>query len=233
MQEIFDKYVETSFEGDGQAIPKFKQFEFNYKKLFPTDVNERVLDIGVGRGEMITCMKDWGYANYLGIDISKSTVEYCKKLNLNVEFAEDTGAWLRAHENSFSLITLLDVLEHIPKQQVIPFLKDLKTALKPGGVLIIQVPNLQAPDGQLHRYNDFTHESGFIENSLKQVLLAAGFKTFYFKGFEIFVHGSFIEQIAKVARAIYWFITKTLRKLNTNLSPDILNPVFFAVVRKD
>lgn len=232
MNEIFDNYVETSFEGAGQAIPKFKQFEYNYKFLFPLDTQERVLDIGIGRGEMISCMKEWGYVNYLGIDISKSTVEYCKALHLNVELVSDTRAWLSEHKDSYAVITLLDVLEHVPKSEVIPFLKDLKSALKPGGTLIIQVPNLQAPDGQLHRYNDFTHESGFVENSMKQVLLAAGFRTFYFKGFEILVHGSFIEKIAGVFRRLYWLHVKIFRKLNTNLCPNILNPVFFAVVKK-
>lgn len=232
MKEILDQYIETSFDGFEQAKPKFKQFEYNYKSLFPADKSDAILDIGVGRGEMLSCMKEWGYANYLGIDISKSTVEFCTSLGLNAQLVEDTGAWLRAHENTFSTITLLDVLEHIPKQEVIHFLKDLKTALKPGGTLIIQVPNLQAPDGQLHRYNDFTHESGFIENSMKQVLLAAGFKQFYFKGFEVFVHRNIIEVVAKIVRAVYWVLVKVLRKLNTNLSPAILNPVFFTVVKK-
>ncbi len=232
MNEIFDNYVETSFEGEGQATPKFKQFEYNYRKLFPADTTEQVLDIGIGRGEMISCMNNWGYSNYLGVDISKSTVEYCKNLGLNVELIADTRTWLQQHEQSFSLITLLDVLEHVPKHEVVSFLKDVKTALKPGGVLIIQVPNLQAPDSQLHRYNDFTHESGFVENSMKQVLLAAGFKDFYFRGFEIFVHASLVERVARIGRYIYWQITKILRKLNTNLSPNILNPVFFAVVKK-
>jgi ATP-dependent DNA helicase RecG len=35
MKEIFDNYVETSFDGLEQAEFKFNQFEFNYKKFFP------------------------------------------------------------------------------------------------------------------------------------------------------------------------------------------------------
>jgi len=232
MEEIIDNYVETSFDGMEQATPKFKQFDENYKQYFPKNTDAKVLDVGIGRGEMLSSMKRWGYTNYLGVDISKSTVAYCKKLELNAEHVEDSAAWLREHANQFEVITLLDVLEHIPRPQVISFLKDLKTALAPGGRLIIQVPNLQAPDGQLHRYNDFTHESGFIENSLQQVLLAAEFTDFEFHGFEVLVRGRLIDYVAKFFRAIYWFKTRIVRKLNTNLSPKILNPVFYAVVKK-
>ena len=39
-----------------------------------------MLDIGVGLGEMLSCMKNWGH-NYHGIDISPSTIEFCKKYN--------------------------------------------------------------------------------------------------------------------------------------------------------
>ncbi|MDD2487241.1 MAG: methyltransferase domain-containing protein [Candidatus Gracilibacteria bacterium] len=77
----------------------------------------------------------------------------------------------RKNKNQFDIITLLDVLEHVPKNETISFLRELKGSLKTNGTLIIQIPNLQAPDGQLHRYNDFTNEFGYIEHSLQEVLI--------------------------------------------------------------
>ncbi len=35
MQEIFDSYVENSFDGNKQAEFKFEQFNLNYRKYFP------------------------------------------------------------------------------------------------------------------------------------------------------------------------------------------------------
>jgi len=184
MKEIFDNYMENAFGERKQAEFKFKQFEYNYKKFFPQSKEVPVLDIGIGRGEMLSCMQRWGYENYMGIDISPSIVEFCKTLGLNCIEISNTTAWLNKNKNRFGLITILDVLEHVPKDEVISLLNSIREALQSGGILIIQVPNLQAPDGQLHRYNDFTHEIGFIEHSLSQVLLTAGFKTFDFYGFE-------------------------------------------------
>ena len=100
------------------------------------------------------------------------------------------------------------------------------------GKLIIHVPNLQAPDGQLHRYNDFTHEVGFIEHSLGQVLLAAGFTKFQFFGFEQILRNSIKKNIIYYMRVVLWFWVKVHRRINQNLNPQILNPVFFAVVEK-
>jgi 2-polyprenyl-3-methyl-5-hydroxy-6-metoxy-1,4-benzoquinol methylase len=230
VKEIFESYIENAFGERKQAEFKFRQFEYNYRRFFPQTKEVPVLDIGIGRGEMLSCMQCWGYENYLGIDISPSTVEFCKTLGLNCTEVSDTTGWLNKNKNRFGLITMLDVLEHIPKGEVISLLRSVKEALRSEGILIIQVPNLQAPDGQLHRYNDFTHETGFIEHSLRQVLLAAGFETINFYGFETLLG---IDRIIKPLRIVYWAYVRFIRRLNCNLNPKILHPVFYAVVKKN
>ena len=233
MKEIFDTYVDNSFGEYTQADFKFKQFEVNYKKYFPENINSRLLDIGVGRGEMLSCMKSWGYQNYYGIDISPSTIDFCKSIDLNCELVEDTAGWLLAKKEKYDLITLLDVIEHIPRAEIFRFLKAVKGALKTNGVLIIQTPNLQAPDGQLHRYNDFTHEFGYIEHSLAQVLLASGFKKFNFIGFEEIVKNNFSNKKRRFYRKLFWKYVRFTRKINHNINPEILHPVFAAIVVKE
>lgn len=234
MKEIFENYVEHSLGGNQQAIFKFRQFEYNYRKYFPgSDRDVCLLDVGIGRGEMLACMRDWGYKNYLGVDISPSTVDFCKSIGLNCELVSDSTVYLESHSSTFDVITLLDVLEHIPKTEIIRFLAALKSALKPGGVLIIQVPNLQAPDGHLHRYNDITHEIGFIEHSFAQVLLAAGFQKFKFIGFEEFVFRTPVERLRKLFRWMHWSVVRFLRGVDGNINPKILHPVFSAVVYKE
>ncbi|MDA8157302.1 MAG: class I SAM-dependent methyltransferase [Actinomycetota bacterium] len=230
MKEIFDDYIDNAFEGEyKQADFKFGQFEKNYKALFPFDKKAFLLDIGIGRGEMLSCMKNWGYENYLGIDISPSTVNFCRGLGLNCILVENTVEWLADNQQKFDLITLLDVLEHIKKNETIGFLQAVRAALKLGGTVIIQVPNLQSPDGQLHRYNDFTHEFGYIEHSLGQVLKTAGFNQFEFRGFEEIVSGGFFY---KILRKLYWNFVRFSRSITGNINPAILNPVFFTIVKK-
>lgn len=232
MKEIFDNYIRDSFRSYEQATFKFDQFGFNYRKYFPPDKGSFLLDIGIGRGEMLSLMKRWGYENHLGIDISPDAVQYCQSLGLNCLLVEDSTQWLETNPGQFSLITLLDVLEHVPKGNSIPFLKALRCSLADDGNAIIQVPNLQAPDGQLHRYHDFTHEVGFVEDSLHQVLLAADFRNISFHGFETFIKGNVRDKALSGARSLYWATTRFLRRINGNLNPEILNPVFYAIAGK-
>jgi 2-polyprenyl-3-methyl-5-hydroxy-6-metoxy-1,4-benzoquinol methylase len=232
MKEIFDNYIENAFGEYKQAEFKIKQFEYNYKRFFPLNSSAKVLDIGIGRGEMLVCMKYWGYTEYLGADISPSTVNFCKSLGLNCVLVDDTIKWLSDKDSTFDVITLLDVLEHFQKEDVIIFLKNLYKSLKLGGKLIIQVPNLQAPDAQLHRYNDFTHNIGFVEHSLEQVLIAAGILNSKFYGFEEIISDNVKIKIQKIVRLLYWKYCRFIRGINTNLNPVILNPVFFVVVTK-
>ncbi len=232
MKEIWDNYVENVFGERKQAEFKYEQFEYNYRKFFPCSKEIKVLDIGVGRGEMLSCMKRWGYNKYLGIDISASTIEFCKGLGLNCILVNDTAAWLDKNKCKYDIVTLLDVLEHIHKDETIHILTTIKESLNDNGNLIIQVPNLQTPDGYLHRYNDFTHEVGFTENSLRHVLMTAGFTNIKFYGFETIISNTFNNKIKKVLRNIYWKWIKFARKVNCNLNPQILQPVLFAVVKK-
>jgi len=228
MQEIFDKYIDNSFDSQYQADFKFHQFELNYKKFFYKNVPLKVLDIGVGRGEMLSSMKNWGH-NYHGIDISPSTVEFCKKLDLSCELTDDTELWLKKNQNQFEIITCLDVLEHIPKKRLIHFLEAIRNSLSNDGFAIFQVPNLQSPFGYLHHFNDITHISGFVEHSLNQVLLSAGFNKVLYYGFEELYEKTPKIILKKILRYFYRKIIRLLRTINANPNPQILDPVFYAV----
>jgi 2-polyprenyl-3-methyl-5-hydroxy-6-metoxy-1,4-benzoquinol methylase len=230
MKEIFDDYVETSFDGREQATFKFAQFNNNYRTYFPVDKSKVVLDIGIGRGEMLSCMREWGHT-YQGVDISPSTVRFCQALGLNCLVAEDTESWLTENQGKFSLVTCLDVLEHVPRSQTIGFLKALRASLSADGKAIIQVPNLQSPFGYLHHFNDFTHVSGFVEHSLAQVLLASGFKEMRFYGYEEIYKTGAKQMVQKVIRWVYHKAIRFLRAVNSNPNPAILNPVLYVVAR--
>jgi 2-polyprenyl-3-methyl-5-hydroxy-6-metoxy-1,4-benzoquinol methylase len=230
MKEIFDNYVETSFDGYNQEAVKIKQFEINYLKFFPTNKNAQILDIGIGRGEMLSCMKGWGY-DYFGVDISPSTVRFCQSLNLKCEVTQDTAEWLFNKKGSFALITCLDVLEHVPRERTIDFLKAIRAGLSEGGHALIQVPNLQSPFGYLHHFNDFTHVNGFVEHSLTQVLLAAGFTEFKFYGFEEIYKTGFKQRIHKLVRYAYRRLIRFLRAVNVNPNPPILDPVLYVIAK--
>ena len=233
MNEVLDNYIDTSFDSDYlQCKPKFAIYEANYRCYFPADLQARILDIGIGRGEMLSSVKMWGYSNSQGIDISPQVINHCKKLELPCCLVTDTDGWLREHLNEFSLITMLDVLEHIPKRRLVATLAAARKSLVEDGILIIQVPNLQSPDGYLHRYNDITHEVGFLEHSLEQVLRSAGFRNYLLQGLEEILGNGLSPLGKRFLRFIYYSHVRFRRHITANLNPRILTPVFFAVAKK-
>ena len=143
---------------------------------------------------------------------------------------QSTEDWLNKNQKSFDLITCFDVVEHVPRENVIIFLESIRLALKDNGKAIIQVPNLQSPFGYLHHFNDFTHVSGFVEHSLRQVLLTAGFKQIEFYGFEEFTQNNFKYWVKKAIRSNFRRVVRFLRWANNNPNPKILDPVLYAVV---
>jgi 2-polyprenyl-3-methyl-5-hydroxy-6-metoxy-1,4-benzoquinol methylase len=233
MEEIFDQYVEVSFGKLEQDKKKLLQIGHNYGRYFSKYSKEaKVLDIGIGRGEMLTSFGKWGFPNHLGIDISSSTIAFCSKLGLNCLFVDNPAEWLDQRPGEYSVITLLDVLEHIPKNETIDLLKVLRRALTDDGVLIIQVPNMQANHSNLHMYQDFTHYAGFTEHSLNQVLHAAGYQSIEFHGMENQIGLPLLNYPRRLVRFVIWSFTRLSRKIQGTLNPRILHPVFYAVAGK-
>ncbi len=230
MKELFDNYIENSFDDPRQAEFKISHFEHNYRQYFPASP-ARVLDIGIGRGEMLSLMKKWEM-EYEGVDISPSTVNFCRSLGLNCELTENTAEWLRQHPGRYDVITALDVIEHLPGDSLMELLKAIRKSLAPGGKAIFQVPNLQSPSACLHHFNDITHVHGFVEHSLTQVLIAAGFSDFVFHGFEEIVDRRGKAMLHKILRRSYWLMVRLTRALNGGPNPRILHPVLYAVAGK-
>jgi len=232
MKEIYDRYLEHNFGTRDPHPLKPHWFAFNYRALLSADLDTPMLDVGPGLGEWMDCLKTWGYRCSVAIDLSPQVVEHCRARGHQVELVNDTASWLGAHEGMYGVITLLDVLEHVPREDTVALLRALRGALAPGGVLIVQVPNMQNPDGLLYRYGDFTHTAGFTEASLTEVFRAAGYSRWRFGGFEFLPWRGRKASMHRALRGLYYRWVRFRRTLDANLNPDILHPVMYAVVER-
>jgi 2-polyprenyl-3-methyl-5-hydroxy-6-metoxy-1,4-benzoquinol methylase len=180
-KKLFDEYFESSYKHGNiltnqQLEISSKYFERDYKSFMPEDKNAKILDFGCGTGDFLYHLKKKGYQNFFGIDISASQIEYCKKNITDQAQTMDGIDFLKDKKETFDLIVAHDVMEHIPKNEIIKFLTLIHQALKKGGQVVIRVPNMSNPFGLDARFNDFTHEIGFTSKSLYQVLWLAEFR---------------------------------------------------------
>lgn len=229
MQNVIEKYAEVSFDILDQSQIKIKEFEYNYGKYLREAKNCSVLDVGVGLGEMLECFHR-GNIDYLGIDISESTINFCKKYNCMQVC--DVSKWLAGNLKKYGLITCLDVLEHVPKDEINLFLRSLYDALEKDGILILQVPNLQSPFGFLHHFNDLTHVTGFVEHSLEQLFKANSISTYSFFPYEHIIGINLKSIVKKFLRGIFYRTIKLLRAIDCCPNPKIITPIIYAVIKK-
>jgi 2-polyprenyl-3-methyl-5-hydroxy-6-metoxy-1,4-benzoquinol methylase len=145
----------------------------------PDDKTSPALDIGCGMGFLIMALKSHGYKDVIGVDIDESQINACKSRELNAHLINDLEAYLAQHKGKFGLITMMDVLEHIPHNNQINVLKLIYTALTPNGKLILQVPNASSIVASRWQYNDFTHHLTYTEHSIRFALLNAGFNSVF------------------------------------------------------
>lgn len=138
-----------------------------------------ILDVGCGFGFVLGALDKLGYENTLGLEVSSQQAEAAIRAGHKVVVTDNSIEWMRSNPEKFDLIVLFDVLEHIPVPVQIDFLKGLHTALRPGGKVLIKVPNANAILNSRWRYIDYTHCSSFTEHSLYFVLRNAGFENIW------------------------------------------------------
>lgn len=155
----------------------FKAFLRTLGPWLPSETDSPILEIGCGEGSLLAFLKDRGYTNVSGFDLSPENVALCHKRGLT--FVRQHNA-LRLAEFSdateYEAIFCLDLIEHLAKEQAVPFLRQVLQRLRRDGCVVIQVPNMGSVLGLFHRYADLTHEYGLTERTAVTLLMAAGFR---------------------------------------------------------
>jgi len=131
----------------------------------------QILEIGCGKGYILKWLKNNNFTKIEGVDLSPEDVKIAKEyVGINNIYYGDVFNYLSNKKSTYDCILGKDILEHIEKNKLEEFLNIIKDALKPGGKVIFQVPNMDWIMASHERYMDLTHEIGFIKESLAQLL---------------------------------------------------------------
>ncbi len=155
----------------------FDAYAFDRPWISTLEKNSPILDIGCGYGHQIFILNKLGFSNLSGVEVTevsfKIAVEEVGSFS-KLQFI-DAFDYLNETNETFSVVILNDVLEHIPRERTVEILRAIYNVLRPGGVLSVRVPNMSSLLSSYSMYLDFTHLVGFTEFSLMQVFDLAGF----------------------------------------------------------
>ena len=147
----FEDYISHT---DGKRTMFEKMYHFIKRKAIRDKVSlinsyqplkGRILDIGAGTGDFLLEAKNQNW-DILGIEPNDKAKGIA--LGKGIKFGDTIE---RLESNSFDVITMWHVLEHVPdvEHQV----AELKRLLKPSGTIIIAVPNFKSYDA--NHYKEF------------------------------------------------------------------------------
>ncbi|MFB6347320.1 MAG: methyltransferase domain-containing protein [bacterium] len=133
-------YEEEGTKGDDCGGPRISAQQFkvpNIKRVLPDDLEpDRWLDAGCGGGWIIEkLLQEWESGRVAGLDISETRLVEAHHRNPEVEFIRAPVEKIPYPDNSFELVTALDVIEHIPDPGAL-----LKEAHRLSPNLVIKFP---------------------------------------------------------------------------------------------
>ena len=132
-----------------------------------------VLDVGCGRGEFLTLLRDAGI-EARGVDADADMAAFCRGEGLDVAHG-DALAYLEAtEEGALGGVFAAHVAEHLPPPVLVRFLDLAASRLRPGGLLVLETPNPVSLVALKHYFADLTHAQPLVPETLAFLVRSAG-----------------------------------------------------------
>lgn len=160
----------------GLFRPSFEDLvhQLQYVKQFlPT--SGRAVDLGAGRGEMVEVLKSHGL-DAIGIDADESVVNDAHSRGIDVRLSDIDSFLAGCDPSSLSVVTSIQVVEHVETTTLQSWLRSIRAALKDDGILVIETPNPHAIDAFKAFWLDVTHVRPYYPEALLHLAQAAGFR---------------------------------------------------------
>ncbi len=159
----------------------------NFLLMFgQVDLDKKILDIGPANGFFMVLLRELGFLQVEGLEISSVFTEILCSKNLKA-FCGDivSGEGLEKLSNPYDYLLMMDVIEHIqnPEQA----LRNVKNMLAPGGYIYLTVPICDCIFSKIFRVlrgktrkqlvckMDKTHIHAFSKKQLFELLEKVGF----------------------------------------------------------
>ncbi|HWC10340.1 MAG TPA: class I SAM-dependent methyltransferase [Acidimicrobiales bacterium] len=136
---------------------------------------QRVLDVGCGRGEFLTLLREEGIPAY-GVDVDEGMVEACREQGLEVVGDDALHHLAGLEAGAVDGVFSSQVVEHLSTPELMSLLDAAYRKLDRGGVLVVETPN---PESLFvfssFFYVDLTHVRPIHPEAMAWALETTGF----------------------------------------------------------
>lgn len=184
-RDLYDEAYFDMVRGSKQGTVLHEKFLHLVKEVAAG--RPRILDLGCGRGQLLSLLAREPGLDVTGLDFSEAAVAASQQLvdphRVHCGSATDRSNF---EQDSFDLICIMDVVEHLPPADLLQALENIRFWLKPGGHLVVHTFPTLGPHrifqtllkltGQRDNLNllNQIHCNVQTRNSLRQVLEQAG-----------------------------------------------------------
>ncbi|HTP09157.1 MAG TPA: class I SAM-dependent methyltransferase, partial [Anaerolineae bacterium] len=95
-----------------------------------------ICDMGCGPGQIARYLRDLG-AQVIGVDLSAQMIEEAQQLNPDIEFKQGNMLALDVEDDAWAGLAAFYSIIHVPREEVMTALHELKRVLQPGGLLLL------------------------------------------------------------------------------------------------
>ena len=134
-----------------------------------------VVDAGCGRGEFLSLLREAG-VTARGVDLNLEMVEACRTRGLTAEQGDVVEYVESLPGESIGGLFAAQVVEHLPPDRLVRFLRAGGRALRPDGRLVVETINPSCWVAFFESFiKDLTHVRPLHADTLKFLVIAAGF----------------------------------------------------------
>ena len=135
-----------------------------------------VLDLGCGRGEFLTLLRDRGIPAR-GIDANPEMAEVCRASGLDVRHGDALTYLVSLPDDSLGGLVALQVVEHLEPEYLVRLVETAHAKLRPGSLIVLETINAACWVAFFESYiRDITHVRPLHPDTLKFLVVAAGFE---------------------------------------------------------
>jgi SAM-dependent methyltransferase len=206
---LYDRYVST-FKADSTLVGDALASHWKWcdVRLLPLlaglPKSAKILELGCGPGYFLEYVRNHGYTDARGIDISEEQVAMAREKRLVAE-VDDVFAALDTAAGSLDAVVGIDLLEHFSKDEGLRLCDAIRQALRPGGRVVFRTPNGSALLAGPIVYGDLTHMAIYNQSSLTQLLANAGFEQMSFHE-----TGPIPKNLVGGIRCLIWAVSRAL-----------------------